>query len=122
MTITPEDHEAGYKDVTVRLRSGKQQVLRLLAPDHRTARGLGVAYAESSKQSTDGAGNAEPILLACLGADVPANILNRIAPQQIPDLEYAAMILTFGEPAKDEKKTGEPPVPNAPVVVEQTTG
>ena len=89
LLVSIEEHEQGWKDVEVTLRSGASEVVRLSAPPWRKALELGQQWL------ADGLG---AVVLACVPADKRSDDwLDKLDLESVNRLSICAYALTFGE-------------------------
>ena len=83
--VTPDDHEAGFKEIDFEFRSGRMVRGRLTAPDHRTARALAIRMSEEK--------DTAPVIRACLPAEINPD---RLTVTCMGLVEHLSMCLAFG--------------------------
>ena len=83
--LTPDDHEAGFKEVDFEFRSGRKVRGRLTAPDHRTARSLAIRIGEEK--------DTAPVIRACLPPEINPDRLTVLCMGLV---EHLSMCLAFG--------------------------
>lgn len=93
VVITDDDHDLGYKDVEVELRSGRTAIWRVSA--------LGYRDAQAALQDMLRTRDTLPIVERCLPTDLfgtgRRHPLDRITPASAGILEYVVFTLCYGE-------------------------
>lgn len=91
-TVTPQDHDAGFKDVEVVLRNGTHKTIRLNAPSYRVAQRLAMELQQKH--------DVLCITAACPGGEHarqdPEKFLNTLTLESASVVETVAFALTFG--------------------------
>jgi hypothetical protein len=87
--ITLDDHDAGFKDLDLTLRSGRTERVRIRALPWREACEVCTLMAAG--------GGLELLVRRSLPADKPATFMDRLTPQSAALVEFCALALAFGE-------------------------
>ena len=85
--VTVEDHDAGFKELSVEYRNGGVEKIKLIAPSHRRAQALNLQIIASQ--------SLVPVVNACLEGGTGLN-LDKLTPDSANLVEFVALALTFG--------------------------
>lgn len=112
---TPEDHDAGHKDLPIEYRSGKPGTLRITAPPTREVQA-------AVRVLNDGGDFYGAVLALALPKDLPPGFMDRLTVQSATQIEAVALEMAVGKGTVEKMKAAmraklaepgpsEPPAP-----------